>query len=65
MCKCIDTIRKSAVSTAGKETAEQERWVEEHNEQTIFTFEHNITENSLSSHANTHSPGQKKIYIYI
>jgi hypothetical protein len=47
MCNCIDTIRKSAVSTAGKETAEPERWVDELNEQTHLTNEHNSTKNSL------------------
>jgi hypothetical protein len=31
MCKCIDNIRKSAVSAAGKEMVEPERWVDELN----------------------------------
>jgi len=30
-CKCINNIRKSAVSAAGKETVEPERWVDELN----------------------------------
>jgi len=39
MCKCIDNIRTSAVSAAGKETAEPERWVDELNKHTLFTCE--------------------------
>ena len=42
MCQCIDNIRKSAVSAAGKETAELERWVDELGKQTLFTCETQI-----------------------
>jgi hypothetical protein len=47
MCKCIDKIRKSAVSTTGRETAEPKPWVDELNEQTHLTNEYNSKKNSL------------------
>jgi hypothetical protein len=37
MCKCIDNIRKSAVSVAGKETAQPER-LGGRTQQALFTL---------------------------
>jgi len=60
MCKCIDNIRKSAVSAAGKETAEPKRWVDELNKH--FSHRNTTLRRTAFLHTPSRSGGQKSNY---
>ena len=61
MCKCIDNIRKSAVSAAGKETAEPERWVDELNKH--FSHRNTTLRRTAFLHTPTVAQVGKKVII--
>jgi hypothetical protein len=61
MCKCIDNTRKSAVSAAGKETAQPERWVDELNNH--FSHRNTTLRKTAFLHTPTVAQVGKKVII--